>query len=251
MFADAATQALLPQGPYLAITNFSTTGRIEARIYRNSGHLSLVGSDLAGNPLANAVTFAPPRVKLGGYWHSLGRILSSRSFDNGLEVVQQLSNTDIVARLAFTAEGVMSYEVVDWHGLPIEETAVEAASDASEHFYGFGEKFNQLDQAGKLVRILTFDTAGDKQDSSYKVVPWFISTRGYGFHLDSAAESWFDLRAGYKDRFIVTNLFPSLKFNVVYGPRLTDVLSRYTGYAGRPPTPPAWAFAPWLSSDIW
>lgn len=250
-FADAATQALLPQGPYLAITNFTSTGLVEARIYRNSGHLSLAGSDPAGNPLANVVTFAPPLVKLGGHWQSLGRVLSATPFGNGLEMIQQLSNTGIVARLTFLAEGVMRYEVVDWRGLPVEETAVEAASDASEHFYGLGEKFNQFDQAGKLVHILTFDEAGDKQDSSYKVVPWFISTRGYGFHLDSSAESWFDLRAGYHDRLVVTNLFPSLKFNVVYGPGLTEVLARYTGYAGRPPTPPAWAFAPWLSSDIW
>jgi alpha-D-xyloside xylohydrolase len=240
-----------PEQAYLAITNFTTTGLVEAQIHQNTGRLSLVGSDLAGNPLANTVTFLPPLVRIGGHWNTIGRVLSSTTIRNGLEVVQQLSTTSVVARLTFTAEGVMRYEVADWHGLPVEETAIEAASDAREHFYGLGEKFNQLDQAGKLVHILTFDKAGDKQDSSYKVVPWFISTRGYGFHLDSSAESWFDLRAGYHDRLVVTNLFPSLKFNVFYGPKLTDVLSRYTGYVGRPPLPPAWAFAPWLSSDIW
>src|SRR5205814_2532011 len=68
---------------------------------------------------------------------------------------------------------------------------------------------------------------------------------------DSSAESWFDMRASATDRFVITNRFPSLKFNIVYGPKLTDVLSRYTGYTGRPPPPPPWAFAPWLSSDIW
>jgi alpha-D-xyloside xylohydrolase len=249
--SHTAGQSLLPRGPYLAITNFATTGPVEARIYQDSGRLSLVGSDLAGNPLANNVTFLPPLARIGGHWQRLGRVLSSSPFGNGLEVIQQLSNTSVVARLTFMAEGVMRYDVVDWHGLPVEETAIEAASGAGEHFYGLGEKFNRFDQTGNLVHILTFDKAGDKQDSSYKVVPWFISTRGYGFHLDSSAESWFDLRAGHDDRWVVTNLFPSLKFNVVYGPRLTDVLSRYTGYTGRPPAPPVWALAPWLSSDIW
>ena len=251
VFSTAAGQVLQPQGPYLAVTNFTATGLVEARIYRNSGHISLVGPDLAGNPLANAVTFAPPLVKISGHWCSLGRILSSTAVGSGLEVVQQLSTTSVVARLTFAAEGVMRYEVVNWGGLPVAETAVAAASDTTEHFYGFGEKFNDLDQAGKRVRILTFDKAGDKQDSSYKVAPWFISTRGYGFHLDSSTESRFDMRAARPDRYVVENLFPSLKFNVVYGPKLTDVLSRYTGYTGRPPTPPTWVFAPWLSSDIW
>jgi len=251
VFSSAAGGVLQPQEPSLAVSNFTATGLLEARIYKDSSRISLVGPDLAGNPLANAITFSPPLVKINGRWCTLGRVLTSTAVNHGLEVVQQLSTTSVVARLTFVAEGVMRYEVVDWGGLPVEETAVAAASNPGEHFYGFGEKFNQFDQAGKLVHILTFDKAGDKQDSSYKVVPWFISTRGYGFHLDSSAESWFDMRAGYNDRFVVTNLFPSLKFNVVYGPQLTDVLSRYTGYTGRPPTPPAWAFAPWLSSDIW
>lgn len=236
---------------YLAVDNTNSSGVVEARIYTGSGHLALVGPDLAGNPLTNAITFAPPQVAVGGELHNISRVLSASVISNGLQLVQQLSTTSIVAQLTFTAGGVMHYEVVNWGALPVNSVSIQAASDASEHFYGFGEKFNQFDQSGKLVHMLTFDNAGDKQDSSYKVTPWFMSTRGYGFHLDSSAESWFDMRNGYPDRYVITNLYPALKLNVVYGPKLADVLSRYTGYTGRPPTPPAWVFAPWLSSDIW
>ena len=200
VFASVAGQVLQPTGPRLTVTNFTATGLLEARIYPNSGHIVLAGPDLAGNPLANRITLSPPLVKIGGHWRRLGRVLSSTTVGNGLEIVQQLATTNIVARLTFMAEGVMRFEVVDWGGLPVEETAVAAASDANEHFYGFGEKFNDFDQAGKQVRILTFDQAGDKRDSSYKVAPWFISTRGYGFHLDSSAESRFDMRAACPDR---------------------------------------------------
>jgi alpha-D-xyloside xylohydrolase len=144
----------------------------------------------------------------------------------------------------------MRYEVVDWGGVGPVATALAAASSAQEHFYGFGEKFDAIDQAGKRVHILTFDDPGVKTEHAYKVSPWFISTHGYGLHLDSSAESVFDMRAGAGDRYVVTNLFPTLRFNVVYGPKLTDVLSRYTGYTGRPPLPP-WAFGLWISLDIW
>jgi hypothetical protein len=42
------------------------------------------------------------------------------------------------------------------------------------------------------------------------------------------------MRAGAPDRIVVANRFATLKFNVVYGPVLTDVLTRYTGTpAGR------------------
>ena len=236
---------------YLTVTNNSASGMLQARVYTDSGHIALVGADLAGNPLTNAVMFAPPTVRVGGELQNIGRVLSSTTLSNGLELVQQLSSTSVVSHLTFVADGVMRYEVVNWGFLPVDSAWMTAASDAGEHFYGFGEKFNQFDQAGRLVHMLTFDQPGDKQDSSYKVVPWFISTRGYGVHLDSSAESSFDMRAGYSDRFIITNLYSSLALNVVYGPKLTDVLSRYTGVTGRPPLPPVWAFGPWLSSDIW
>jgi alpha-D-xyloside xylohydrolase len=249
--AQTTHQSIWPAGAYLAVTNRTAAGQLEARIYTDSGNISLAGPDLAGNPLVNVIRFAPPQVRIGGESHTLGRVLTSTVISHGLQLVQELSATSVVARLTFSANGTMRYEVVNWQGLPVDETMVAGLSDAGEHFYGFGEKFNQFDQAGKLVHILTFDKAGDKQGNSYKVVPWFISTRGYGFCLDSSAESWFDMRAGHRDRFVVTNSFPSLKFDVVYGPRLTEVLSRYTRFAGRPPLPPAWAFGPWLSSDIW
>ena len=42
-----------------------------------------------------------------------------------------------------------------------------------------------------------------------------------------------------------------LALHLVSGPKLTDVLSRYTGLTGRPPLPPPWAFGPWISSDAW
>jgi Alpha-glucosidases, family 31 of glycosyl hydrolases len=65
-----------------------------------------------------------------------------------------------------------------------------------------------------------------------------MSTRGYGFLLDSSAESFFDLRKSKNDAYTVENLHSSLKFDVFFGPKLTDVLSRYTGLTGRPPLPP-------------
>jgi alpha-D-xyloside xylohydrolase len=145
----------------------------------------------------------------------------------------------------------MRYEVTNWGGTTRVATAIASPSKDGEHFYGFGEKFNTLDQSGKTVHTLTFDNFGPKGDHSYKVAPWFMSTRGYGVHLDSSAESTFDMRAGGPDRYVVTNHFSSLAFNVVYGPKLTDVLTRYTGYSGRPSLPPPFTFGPWISSDVW
>jgi len=246
-FPQDVVWSLQPSGPF---TSFDA-GALQGRIYQNAGHLEIAGPDLAGNPLANLVHFAPPAVHTAQGSFSLGAVTSSKSLANGLELRQKVNSSVITTRLTFPAEGVMRYEVVDWGGTVPLATAIASPSDGHEHFYGLGEKFNAFDQAGHHVRILTFDDPGTKKDHSYKVSPWFVSTRGYGLHLDSSAESAFDMRAAAPDRYVITHLSPSLRFNVVYGPRLTDILTRYTSYAGRPPLPPPWTFGPWISSDIW
>ncbi|BDI28933.1 alpha-xylosidase [Capsulimonas corticalis] len=238
---------LKPSGSFLSFDS----GPLQARIYQATGHIELAGPDLAGNPLANVITYAPPSITVPGGAINLGQVQSSTALADGLEVVQSAGASNITAHLTFPHDGVMRYEVVDWRGLAPTQVTLTAFSDAGEHFYGFGEKFNAFDQSGDTVDILTFDNPGNKGDHSYKVSPWFVSTRGYGFHWDSSAESRFDMRAGAADRYVITSRFPQLQFNVVYGPKLTDVLTRYTGYAGRPPLSPPWSFGVWISSDIW
>ena len=59
------------------------------------------------------------------------------------------------------------------------------------------------------------------------------------------------MRTAARARYDVTSQTSTLKFNVVFGPQLADVIARYTDLTGRPPLPPPWAFGPWISSDIW
>src|SRR5579862_9040194 len=70
--AMASEAVLSPEGPYLTVTNLVTAGLLEARIYTDSGHISLAGPDLAENPLANTITFAPPQVQIGGASYPIG-----------------------------------------------------------------------------------------------------------------------------------------------------------------------------------
>jgi alpha-D-xyloside xylohydrolase len=227
------------------------SGPLQVRAFLDTGRLTLAGPDLHGTAHANILTLFPPAVRVAGKSLLLAPIRDTKTLANGLELTYDLAGATVAAQLTFPSDGVMRYEIVRWNGVAAEQTIVTAPSDGNEHFFGFGEKFDNLDQAGKHVRALTIDDPGVKGDHSYKAAPWFISTRGYGFHLDSAAESHFDMRASHADQYVVTNLFSTLRFNVVYGPKLSDVLARFTAYSGRPFLPPPWAFGPWISSDIW
>jgi alpha-D-xyloside xylohydrolase len=239
--------ALQPTGPFMSFD----AGPLQARIYQNSGHIELAGPSLSGAPLAVVVRIAPPAVQIHSNAVSIGGVISSHTIADGFELKQHLGAGSITARLTFPHDGVLRYEVTDFGGVTPAATAVASPSGNDEHFYGFGEKFVTFDQAGRKVHILTFDEPGVKRDRSYKVAPWFISTRGYGFHLESSAESEFDMRSSAPDRYVITNFFKTLRFHIVYGPKLTTVLTRYTNYTGRPPLPPPFTFGPWISSDIW
>ncbi len=251
--------------PVNAITLDSVSGVFQAQIFQDTGKIALAGPDLAGKSLNNVVTLEPPEIKFANRRVPLGRVIGMpRKTANSLEVDQDLGGAKATARFTFPAEGVMRYEVTDWGGPTPQSASIAAASDASESFFGFGERFNKLDQAGRRVKIQTIDHPGDKSvvnhpendDFTYKTTPWFMSSRGYGFHLDSSVESTFDMRKSAANRYVVSQPFipersPGLALHVISGPKLPDVLSRYTLLTGRPPLPPPWVFGPWISSDVW
>ena len=236
-----------PAGPFVSLD----LGTLQARVYLQTGHVELVGPDLAGAGQANFVRLAPPAVQTATGSALVGSLQSSQAVARGLELRQKLGGATITALLSFPHEGVLRYEVTNWGGPAPQTTAIALLANADEHVYGFGERFITFDGAERTFRTLTFDEPGRKTDHAYKVAPWFVSTRGYGFHLLSALESTFDMRGAAKGRFVVTNPSAALAFQLVYGPRLPDVLSRFSAYAGRPPLPPPFTFGPWISSDIW
>ncbi|HEU5055793.1 MAG TPA: TIM-barrel domain-containing protein, partial [Kofleriaceae bacterium] len=213
----------------------------------DSGHLVLAGPGVAGDL---DVAVAPAAVRLAGRWALLADPEVAADGE-AIELRYAAAGRAVTARVTAPREGVLRYEVIDWGGAPPDRLDVQLAAAPGEHFYGLGEKFDRLDQAGKVARILAVDAPGAKGDRSYKVAPWFVSSRGYGFRFDSPAESEFDLAAGHPDRVSVRVAHGRLAWELIGGPAPADALARYTAATGRPALPPAWAFAPWLSSDHW
>ena len=58
-FSEDVIWPLQPSGAFFSFDS----GPLQGRIYRNSGHIEVAGPDLAGNPLANVVRFAPPAIQ--------------------------------------------------------------------------------------------------------------------------------------------------------------------------------------------
>ncbi len=134
------------------------------------------------------------------------------------------------------------------------------AAHADEGFFGFGERYNAVNQRGNELHCWSeegsfslgkFAPATDGTrvpggpTSTYFPVPFFLSSRGYGIELDTTYRSTFDLAAGRPDAFRFD--VESSKTGVVFllGRNPAETLGMYTELRGRPLVPPNWAFGPW------
>lgn len=131
-------------------------------------------------------------------------------------------------------------------------TAIDIRGDLrlDEKIFGLGERFDALDQRGKVLSLWELDAwestaMGGLSNQAYKPVPLWHSTLEYSVFWNTS----FQIRASFgwdeKDRYRVTAHGPILDLYIWPGEYL-NVLREYTSLTGKPLLPPAWAFEPWM-----
>ena len=118
-----------------------------------------------------------------------------------------------------------------------------------EHIYGLGEKFMPLDRRGQKIESWNYNTWGATNERAYKNIPFFVSSRGYGVFLNTTFKTTWDIGSGATSA-ISTQIETEddrLDLFFIWGPRISDILIRYTELTGRPPVPPRWSFGFWQS----
>ncbi|GIV53184.1 MAG: hypothetical protein KatS3mg038_3705 [Candidatus Kapaibacterium sp.] len=116
-----------------------------------------------------------------------------------------------------------------------------------EHFYGFGEKFGALDKRGQAIQLWHANATGNTWPLSYKNVPFFISTRGYGLFINSAYPIQYHMGDLSHTRYSMHVQHDLLDYYFIYGPSIKEILPRYTSITGAPALPPLWSFGLWMS----
>ncbi|HOZ47912.1 MAG TPA: glycoside hydrolase family 31 protein [Candidatus Hydrogenedentes bacterium] len=145
-----------------------------------------------------------------------------------------------------------------------QRVAFAFAAPEDEHYAGFGERFNRIDQRGRRLECWAEEGSIEPgwlrrfrpdwppeyafpggEDASYAPVPFFLSSRGYGLLADVAEPSHFDMAASRNDLWRVEVEADALSVVVFAGPTPADALRQYTERTGRIQVPPAWMLAPW------
>jgi alpha-D-xyloside xylohydrolase len=165
-------------------------------------------------------------------------LLHSFSFDGKampVSTLQLAQLSDGVYELTGTAE-----KVGDWKF---------ELNDAADGYYGLGERFNELNHTHEIIKNSSQDNATAKGSGTYKPIPFYMSTTGYGVWIDTTSEAVFDLNASSREDVRIAVPAQHLRIVLIAGPEFPKILERFTAMAGRSMLPPYWTFAPWVGRD--
>lgn len=119
-------------------------------------------------------------------------------------------------------------------------------AQASESFYGMGDKATHFNLKGKRVNNWAMDqyAFGKDQEPLYKAIPFYVGLHNniaYGVFFDNTFRSYFDFA---QERRNVSSFWADggeMNYYFFYGPEMPEVVQAYTDLTGTPELPPLWA----------
>jgi len=153
-------------------------------------------------------------------------------------------STQIATSEPLTVRDVSYLTSADGRIHAIEAKIVSAAN----HFYGFGERYNALDQAGNFVDQFVYNQYKEQGLRTYMPMPVAYTDAGFGLHLATDAYSWFNLENPHE--ITVGVEAESLTIDLLFG-SVAEQVSQFMALTGDPVPVPAWALGPWMSSNNW
>lgn len=121
-----------------------------------------------------------------------------------------------------------------------------------EMVYGFGERFDAINQRGRVLSLWHRDAFEGCNCSignqSYKNVSFLHSTKGYSLFINSFYRIRADIGRVSKG-LRITTAGPKADIYVFTGSVLEN-MEEYTALTGKPLLPPAWVFEPWAGGGV-
>ncbi|MFT3738530.1 MAG: glycoside hydrolase family 31 protein [Breznakibacter sp.] len=117
---------------------------------------------------------------------------------------------------------------------------------ADEKIFGCGESFTKLDKRGQKLVLWTDDANGIENETMYKPIPFYMSSKGYGVFMHTSSPVTCDFGKYYTEAAQLMVGDDELDLFVFLGtPK--EILNQYTDLTGKAEMPPLWSFGLWMS----
>lgn len=262
---------------------FTTIEEKRVLLYAPTSHIQYRGDTLGGVCLTIEITSPMPDVIRVKTYHNKGVIDDAPKFDLNikenckLEVEDSDESISIYSgnagllidkknwKMTYLSENEkrcssgrrdLAYMKTDWKGEAYVKSddkdaymRQQLSLGVGELIYGLGERFTAFAKNGQSVDIWNED-GGTSTEQSYKNIPFYISNKGYGIFVNHPEKVSFEVatEAVTKVEFSVEG--ESLDYFYINGPKMKDVLVKYTDLTGKPGLPAPWTFGLWLSTSF-
>jgi len=115
-----------------------------------------------------------------------------------------------------------------------------------EKLFGCGESFQSFNKRGQKVVLWTDDANGTQNETMYKPVPFYMSSRGYGVFMHTSSPVTCDFGQYFNGANAMMIGDESLDLFLFIG-EPKDILDAYTDLTGKAEMPPLWSFGFWMS----
>ncbi len=153
----------------------------------------------------------------------------------------------------YTADGACIYRDLAERAFEIDQLGrishYSCMDRQQDHFFGFGEKTGYLDKKGRRLRMSPKDAIGhdpENGDPMYKHIPFYIriserNLHALGLFYHNSYDCVFDMGqeiSGYWERYCYWQADGGdIDLFLINGPRMADVIDRYTWLTGRTALP--------------
>ena len=137
-------------------------------------------------------------------------------------------------------------------GSEVRGVRLNLQAPEGQGFYGFGMKYDSLNQREKDVDIYCVNWYTDQEDKTYTPVPYYFVPDTYGLFVDSTYYSRFCIDTVRENVCTVETAVrdSGVDFYLFSGDNAA-IAQGYAEVAGKPVLPPVWAFGPWISANEW
>ncbi|RSK28296.1 glycoside hydrolase family 31 protein [Bacillus sp. HMF5848] len=133
------------------------------------------------------------------------------------------------------------------------DLSIRFYSPLQERFFGMGERYHQLEYRGEELDCYVYNQYRDQGARTYMPIPFYISSLGYGLHVDTSKYTRFDFAKEFDDLLSISiSQHPQGEASIqFYKGTPLEIVSDFTKQTGPADMLPTWAFGPWMSSNNW